>query len=162
MEQEVSSLVISLLSCQYRRNIGGCCSLNFFIRFLGLLYSLETLILNTRTSKTCYLVIFFPIIKKNLKMFFFVIRHPFLSGGFSYFLIEILNIKILFGQKLVCASRRIKGSRRIKSESNGSSVGYVLAIRYIKSFIRTGAASLREHRSLRRFYDLNDTQPFTI
>lgn len=36
-------------------------------------------------------------------MFFFVIRHPFLSEGFSYFLIEILNIKILFGQKLVCA-----------------------------------------------------------
>lgn len=66
-------------------------------------------------------------------MFSFVIRHPFLSEGFSYFL--VLNIKLLFGQELACA----KGSRRIKSESNGSLVGYVLTIRLIESFIRTQA-----------------------
>lgn len=64
-------------------------------------------------------------------MFSFVIRHPFLSEGFSYFLVEVLNIKLLFGQELACA----KGSRRIKSES----VGYVLTIRLIESFIRTQA-----------------------
>lgn len=40
-------------------------------------------------------------------MFSFVIRHPFLSEGFSYFLVEVLNIKLLFGQELACA----KGSR---------------------------------------------------
>lgn len=68
-------------------------------------------------------------------MFSFVIRHPFLSEGFSYFLVEVLNIKLLFGQELACA----KGSRRIKSESNGSLVGYVLTIRLIESFIRTQA-----------------------
>lgn len=64
-------------------------------------------------------------------MFSFVIRHPFLSEEFSYFLVEVLNIKLLFGQELACA----KGSRWIKSES----VGYVLTIRLIESFIRTQA-----------------------
>lgn len=68
-------------------------------------------------------------------MYSFVIRHPFLSEGCRYFLVEVLKIKVLFGQELACA----EGSRRIKSESNGSSVGYVLAIRLIESFIRTQA-----------------------